>query len=534
MITTKACFPEMINSPVRHIRARVELYTGSTLVSIFQYTDALKSFSIERIGEEGKFFGFGICHKLNVKLIDTERKINITTANTIEIEFGVGCDYMYPYPLFYVTEVHRDENTNELSITAYDSLYKAYEHKVNELDLTTFTLRDYAMCCGALLGLPVGFVNVPESDIAFNTFYDGGANFDGTETIRAVLNAIAEATQTIYYINNEWALTFKRLDVNGAAAFTINKSNYFTLDSKTNRRLSAITHATELGDNVTATTAVAGTTQYIRNNPFLELRDDIATLLDNAIAAVGGLTINQFNCSWRGNFSLEIGDKLELITKDNNTVISYLLNDSISYDGSLSEQTQWSYTNNDSETESNPTTLGETIKKTFARVDKANKQIEMVVSDIAAAQGEIASLRLDTEGITATVSSFQESTIDAIDGLNENLSTLSNSVEAKITDEQVTLKINEALSNGVDRVETSTGFTFNDIGLIISKSDSEITTTITEDGMNVKKDGETVLTANNVGVDAVNLHATTYLIVGNNSRFEDYGANRTGCFWIGG
>ena len=47
------------------------------------------------------------------------------------------------------------------------------------------------------------------------------------------------------------------------------------------------------------------------------------------------------------------------------------------------------------------------------------------------------------------------------------------------------------------------------------------------------KNNEEVLTANNIGVDAKNLHATTYLIIGSNSRFEDYGS-RTGCFWIGG
>ena len=58
-------------------------------------------------------------------------------------------------------------------------------------------------------------------------------------------------------------------------------------------------------------------------------------------------------------------------------------------------------------------------------------------------------------------------------------------------------------------------------------------TQITEDGMTVYKNDSAVLTANNVGVNAVNLHATTYLIIGTNSRFEDYGS-RTGCFWIGG
>ncbi|MBQ8763148.1 MAG: hypothetical protein IJZ07_03505 [Clostridia bacterium] len=55
--------------------------------------------------------------------------------------------------------------------------------------------------------------------------------------------------------------------------------------------------------------------------------------------------------------------------------------------------------------------------------------------------------------------------------------------------------------------------------------------------MSVYKNEEEVLTANNEGVKAANLHATTYLIIGNYSRFEDYtnadGEARTGCFWIG-
>ena len=43
---------------------------------------------------------------------------------------------------------------------------------------------------------------------------------------------------------------------------------------------------------------------------------------------------------------------------------------------------------------------------------------------------------------------------------------------------------------------------------------------------------ENVLMANDIGVQAYNLHARTYLIIGNHSRMEDYGENRTGCFYI--
>ena len=81
---------------------------------------------------------------------------------------------------------------------------------------------------------------------------------------------------------------------------------------------------------------------------------------------------------------------------------------------------------------------------------------------------------------------------------------------------------------------TKTGFTFDEAGLTVEKSGSEMKTQITENGMVVSQNGQDVLTANNQGVDARNLHATTYLLVGANSRFEDYGGGRTGCFWIGG
>ena len=69
--------------------------------------------------------------------------------------------------------------------------------------------------------------------------------------------------------------------------------------------------------------------------------------------------------------------------------------------------------------------------------------------------------------------------------------------------------------------------------MTVEKSGKEMKTTITEDGMTVYRSGEGVLQANNEGVKAKNLHANTYLIIGNNSRFEDYKYDRTGCFWIG-
>ena len=87
MITLSANVTSAINSPVRDIRARVELYNGSTLVETCNCNDRLMKFTVERVCEEGKFFGFGICQKINIHLIDKERTLEITTANSIKVAY---------------------------------------------------------------------------------------------------------------------------------------------------------------------------------------------------------------------------------------------------------------------------------------------------------------------------------------------------------------------------------------------------------------------------------------------------------------
>lgn len=533
IIPTYEAIRGMIESPVRQIKARVELLEGSTLLNTFTCEDRLISFDVQRVGE-GRFFGFGICARLNVKLIDTKRELNITTANTLEIVFGCEENYMYALPLFKVSEVHRDETTNELSITAYDWLYQAAEHTAAEMALPLgYSIGTIADAAAAVLGLNFRFDGLNE-DEAFNIYYPTGANIDGTETIRELLDDVAEATQTIYFVNNQWELVFKRLDKDGPALLTIDKDKYFSLSSKTNRRLSCICQTSELGNNVSASIGESGTTAYIRDNAFYDLREDIADLLNDALKRVGGFTINQFEMEWRGNYLLELGDKIALITKDGSTAYSYLLDDTINYNGVFSQSSRWSYSADEAETESNPTSLGDAIKQTFARVDKANRQIDLVASKTEDNAESISSLMINTNNILASVQTISTATNDALVNLNGELSEITNRVNAAMTAEDVKLSIETELLNGVDKVITATGYTFDDEGLTVSKSNSEMKTTISDDGMIVYKNDEAMLTANNIGVNAVNLHANTYLIIGNNSRIEDYDGNRTGVFWIGG
>lgn len=531
MISAKPSFMQMINSVSRQFEGRVELLDGSTILNTFTYDGALQSFTIERTGDESSFFGFGICKKLTLKLRDKERNINITKGQRLDVSMAVGSDYLYPFPAFNIEEVTRDENTNALTITAYDAIYKANNYKVSDMKLPqSYTIFGFAAAASSLLGIPIKLDGLTAEE--FNTEYSNGANFEGTESVREALNDVAEATGTIYFVNNNWELVFKTLDISGDPVLAIDKSKYFTLSAKTKNTLTGITSATELGDNVTVGTTT-GAHQYLRDNAFLENRDDISTLLSDIFAKVSGLSMYQFDLKFRGNFLLECGDKISVTTKDDEVINCYILNDTITYNGGLVGTVKWNYNSAQGETASNPHNIGDAIKQTYARVDKVNKNIELLVSDVNQNTQDIAQLQLDTNNIRASVTNVQNNLDNMTDDLGNRITDVERKAELAMTPEQVQIKISEALADGVTCVTTETGFVFNSDGLTISKNDSEISTNIDEDGMSVMKGTEEVLTADNTGVNAINLTSRQYLIVGDNSRFENYGSNRTGCFYIG-
>ena len=512
------------NTPLRQINCRVEATTASTPYTFTNKTDLI-SVQVDRQGES-KFFGFGISQKATIKIRDKDRVYNLENGNN----FNVFFNEVAALPSFIATEVKRNENNNELTITAQDALYKASQHKVSEISLQDYTIKDFASSCASLLG--VRLTISPLLAIAFSRYYADGANFSGNETIRDALNDVAEITQSIYYIDNTNHLRFKF--IGEGDDYEIDKTKYFTLSAKKPLSLEAITSATELGDNITAGYPEDGETQTIKNNAFLDLLEDRADVLNDIVSNIAGNSNTPFTCEWRGDYRVELCDYLCIITKDDSEFYAKLITDTITYNGGYKQKSSWEF-KDDSASHTNSATLGETLKETFAKVDKQGKRIDLVASEASANGEAIAALQVNTGSISASVSKMEQNTNDALGQLTGEIAALTSKVNATITPEQVQLTISQELANGVDKVETSSGFTFNETGLTISKSNSEISTTITEDGMSISKGNDApLLTANNEGVQAIDLHATTFLIIGGNSRFEDYdNKRRTGCFWIG-
>ena len=138
--------------------------------------------------------------------------------------------------------------------------------------------------------------------------------------------------------------------------------------------------------------------------------------------------------------------------------------------------------------------------------------------------GKLTALQLTVDGLKTKVTGQQS----GIDSVASRVSTVEQTAEG------LSLRVKSVVDDGVSKVSTSAGYTFDENGITVRKSGKEIKTQITEDGMTVYKNGNAVLVANSQGVDAVDLNASTYLIIAGKSRFEKYKGTRVGCFWIGG
>ena len=166
--------------------------------------------------------------------------------------------------------------------------------------------------------------------------------------------------------------------------------------------------------------------------------------------------------------------------------------------------------------DSNAAVASEKLTNLTGKVMEISKSVDGLTIANRDLDGRVGSLELNTE-------EFQVQIRNEVDDL----------AKIAMTSDQVKIEVSNALK-GVDSVKTSTGYTFDEYGLNIHKDGYDMHNTLDNEGMEVLRNNEKILTAKADGVTAINLTARKYLSVGNNARFEDYSNNRTACFYIGG
>lgn len=502
----------------RSVTGGVFIYEGSTVADTIAAKGSLKQLKIERTAPKGKFFGFAVSQKLTFEIIGI---YPLDKGTKVKPYISI-VDYTAPeQPYFFVDKVEINETTNTTTVTAFDIVSRAADFIIGDVEVTyPLTATAYAQLVIEAFGgvISGGFTTT-------NFTIEEAPNFSGRETLAEALAAIAEATGTICFCSYDNNIKFRTLSTDYIVD-KITPNDYFNLSTQEALELTRVVSATELGDNLSVGNET-GVTQILWDNPFLTLRDDANTLLENIAENTLGLQINPHHLMWRGTACYEIGDYLNIDTVKGGIAGFYYFNDTLKFSGGLSSTFDWEAAESENP-HSNPTSLGAALTQTFAKVDKANRRIDMVVQEVDENTLALAQLGMTTDEIKASVTSQKAE----ISNLESNVEYMSSKVEAAVTAEDVKIQIEQTLNSAVDTITSKTGYTFGNDGLFIEKSNSEMKTQITEDGLAIYRNSDKILKVDNEGVKAEDLHATTYLMIGSHSRLEDYQSERTGCFWV--
>ena len=137
-----------------------------------------------------------------------------------------------------------------------------------------------------------------------------------------------------------------------------------------------------------------------------------------------------------------------------------------------------------------------------------------------------ARLALTVDGISTQVQKNENQT----ENMLQRMTTLEQNAQA------LSVKIQSVQETGVSKVTTSTGYTFDEDGLHISKDGEQMENRLDNTGMYVKRGDTVLLQANDQGVIATDVTVHNYLIAGGHARFESYleeeGQARTACFFV--
>lgn len=468
----------------------------------------VKSAKIESTGVQGKIFGTTYCQKLSCTLIDSYN-LNVQKGDLVELWFypteknidltinyntnscpGLKDNeiYMTFYNTYIVDSVKKNEKTGELSLIGYDYMNKA----ANTLfslpnDKHIFTLGNILFRCYELLSSDNVYIYVDNNrelpPYLPMDWTREQINLSGEETVRDILNAVAELCGENYFCHPRYGLMYERnnnevpLIIGKAISATkfvgtggeisessyelgdqylrdkvyIDKSKYFELTSDKPYKLTGITATNELNDSVSV-----GTDEYrqvIYNNPFLTLLPDETqqTILTGILNKLKDISITPFNCEWRGDPRLEPTDWLEFEDKNGNKFQSFLLNETVEYNGGF-KSTMW-VDKMESQTQiAADRNISTSILKTKATVDKVKGEITLEVSRAKEAEQLLGSrITLNENAITSEVKNRQDadnelsSTItqtateirqevkNTTDGLDSKITQTANSISAEIT-----------------------------------------------------------------------------------------------------
>ena len=180
----------------------------------------------------------------------------------------------------------------------------------------------------------------------------------------------------------------------------------------------------------------------ISDNPFAYAQSKRQQLIE-AGRSLFGLTYVPISMDMIGYIYLNCKDKIRVTNLNDETFDTYLLNHTITYEGTVSDsmespamtktETQYKFTS----------PMAQALRHTEILVDKANQRIDAIIENVSENSEKIVKLELTIDGIEQTVSNIQNLT-DTVQG--EKTITLNNCIEGNVLELHI-LGNNEVFEN---------------------------------------------------------------------------------------
>ena len=408
-------------------------------------------------------------------------------------------------------------------------------------------------------------------------FVKDGNTWKWLEISDSQIGAVRELAQSALDKANANALDIidlQRTDVQFQASLDGITASYNTLDTRVDELgdgFDAIKTAekTVTGDSITINDcgeypiksfAIYGTTNGVTGEHTLSIRQQSQTVAEgqsytydldeiNLVASEGHVDYIYYNVredAWYHVVDREDTQTETLIENDNLTMsLNNILDNAMLYKTTMIITDTANESGDPAQIKINylTDTVFNAIYATRSDINVTKHSITSSVSETVTAVVE----NVDTR-VTDVANTLEQSTKDLsgkINNINDSLGeyakqstvvTVTNSVQEIQTalNEQI-LVTQQIKEDGVEKVTTTTGFTFDQAGLTIDKSGSDTKTLVDEDGMTVySKTGSEesiLLNVDSQGVQTENLHVRTFTQIGSHTRLQDY-EDGTAIFYI--
>ena len=492
-----------------------------------------------------KFIGTTVSKKIMVNILNPDNSINLENKE-IGVNTGIvinGEEELVPFGNFIIEKPTTEETKEKTKFTGYDYMIK-FNKKYEDLVEYPITLQEYLAKLCEQVGIELGSTNIVNG-----TYEIQGNPFTNNEDCKTVLSNVAQLCGGFAHIGRDNKLYITNL-TNGSVE-TIDGNNYTSFEKNEQYgevnsviiRLSQVEGENTVRENKESIEQNGLTEITIADNYFLNNEEEREKVIDGIFNQLNGLKYIPIKCSYYGFPYLDLGDEITILDTKDTEDQTYIFNHKFKYNGAFSGEIETSAMTKTQTAYKNTVDIKTKFQNVELKVDKINGNIISIVE-------KTNNLETKVQGTETQMNNNYQDIIQQLGDYAKEAEVVSikESVEKTQTNSELAIEIaKQVQTDGVTRLDTKTGYTFDENGLNIEKTNAKTKSTLNETGLNVKdatgsseesllfagydeKTGETIVKSKNMTVEK-------YLVIGKYSRMEDFvadGTKGTGMFWIGG